>query len=482
MQSALHIQLSGSINKLGHALLNEVKITKLTNHYEDENACKNMNEEVIDILTKNLVPKDFEKNVYGEVFTPIHFVEKMLDALPASVWKKKCLKWFDPACGIGNFPIIVYYRLMKSLKSSIVSDKVRSKHIIEKMLFMNDLNHKNVVFCKKIFAMIDPEAEINISNKDFLELTGSYDIIVGNPPYNEARIKETSEQPLYSKFIVKAIEISNKLMFVVPSRWFSGGKGLDKFRKSMLSRKDIVSIHHISNSQTIWPEVDIKGGVNYFYLDKSYHGLTKFTSDLNKGQKIQLDRYDILVPDTKLYPLISKVVNYPCLSELYLSTGHFGITTNSEHFTNEPMVNSVKCYVSAKKGEQKFVNKKYIKNEYDFWKVFTPQGSGKGGDGFGNIIIGTPSEIASQTYFGFKVGSEKEAKSLKSYLETDFANYMLSLRKIDQHISKTTLKWLPLPPLDREWTDEKVSKYYGLNAKSYLGRIQKSNKKTMNLR
>jgi site-specific DNA-methyltransferase (adenine-specific) len=444
-----------------------------------------MNEEVLNILSKNLVPKDFEKNVFGEVFTPIHFVEKMLDALPASVWKNKSLKWFDPACGIGNFPIVVYYRLMDSLKHSIISDKTRSKHIIEKMLFMNELNKKNVVLCKKLFAMIDPDSTINIECKDFLQLSGSYDIIVGNPPYNEARIKETSDQPLYSKFIVKAIEMTNKLLFVVPSRWFSGGKGLDEFRKSMLLRKDIVSINNIPNSRTIWPEVEIKGGVNYFYLDKSYKGLTEFTDSLNNKQMVQLDKYDILVPDTKAYPLINKVVKYPCLSELYLSTGHFGITTNFEHFKNKLSTNLVKCYVSSKKGEEKFVLKKYIKNAYDFWKVFTPQGSGKGGDGFGNIIIGTPNEIASQTYFGFKVDSLVQAKSLKSYLETDFANYMLSLRKIDQHISEATLKWVPLPPLDREWTDAKVANYYGLNAKTYLGktrRVQKINKGTVKKR
>jgi len=137
-----------------------------------------MNEEVLNILTKNLVPKDFEKNVYGEVFTPIHFVEKMLDALPASIWKDKGLKWFDPACGIGNFPIMVYYRLMKTLDKTIVGNKARSKHIIEKMLFMNELNKKNVVLCRKLFAMIDPEAKINISNKDFLEYDAftKYDI------------------------------------------------------------------------------------------------------------------------------------------------------------------------------------------------------------------------------------------------------------------------------------------------------------------
>ena len=441
-----------------------------------------MNEEVVNILTKNLVPKEFEKNVFGEVFTPIHFIEKMLDALPASVWKDRGLRWFDPACGIGNFPVVIYYRLMKGLDKTIIRDKARSKHIIEKMLFMNEINKKNVVLLKKIFTMIDPDAKINISNKDFLELSGKYDIIVGNPPYNEARIKETSDQPLYSKFIVKAIEMTDKLLFVVPSRWFSGGKGLDEFRKSMLMRKDIVSIHHIPNSRTIWPEVEIKGGVNYFYLDKSHEGLTEFSNDSLNSHKIELDKYDILVPDTKAYPLINKVIKYPCLSDLYLSTSHFGITTNFEHYQNEPMVNSVKCYVSAKKGEQKFVNKKYVKNAYDFWKVFTPQGSGKGGDGFGNLIIGSPREIASQTYFGFKVDSLVQANSLKSYLETDFANYMLSLRKIDQHISEATLKWVPLPPLDREWTDDKVAKYYGLNAKIHFRKTRRINKSLKNIR
>jgi hypothetical protein len=231
----------------------------------------------------------------------------MLDALPASVWKDKSLTWFDPACGIGNFPIMVYYRLLKGLDKTIISDKVRSRYIIEKMLFMNELNKKNVVLCRKLFAMIDPEAKLNISNKDFLEVSGKYDIIVGNPPYNEARVKETSDQPLYSKFIVKAIEMTDKLLFVVPSRWFSGGKGLDEFRKSMLLRKDIVSINHIPNSRTIWPEVEIKGGVNYFYLDKSHNGLTEFTSDMNNKQmvKLLLDKNaDVNIHnEDKIYPI-----------------------------------------------------------------------------------------------------------------------------------------------------------------------------------
>lgn len=426
-----------------------------------------MNQEVANILTKNLVPKDFEKNQFGEVFTPLYFIEQMLDELPASVWKDKALKWFDPACGIGNFPVVVYYRLMHSLRNAIESDTARSKHIIEKMLFMNELNKTNVTNCKKIFEMIDADASPNILNKDFLQLdgeeVGKYDIIIGNPPYNDAKPKDTSAQPLYSKFIMKAIEMtSSKLLFVVPSRWFSGGNGLDDFRSFMLSRKDIVSIHHIPNSRTIWPQVDIKGGVNYFYLNKSYSGLTEFFTG-HSSRLIQLDKYDILVPDPKAYPLINKALKYPSVNELYLSMWHFGLKTNFEHFKDKPTGSAtVKCYVSAQKGGVKYVDPKYIKNPYNFWKVFTPNGSGRGGDGFGKFIIASNREIASQTYFGFRVGSQAEAKSLKSYLETDYANYMVSLRKIDQHISESTLKWVPLPPLDREWTDVKVARYFGV--------------------
>jgi hypothetical protein len=37
--------------------------------------------------------------------------------------------------------------------------------------------------------------------------------------------------------------------------------------------------------------------------------------------------------------------------------------------------------------------------------------------------------------------------------------------KSSQIISESTCKWIPLPPLDREWTNEKVNKYFKLSSK-----------------
>jgi hypothetical protein len=40
---------------------------------------------------------------------------------------------------------------------------------------------------------------------------------------------------------------------------------------------------------------------------------------------------------------------------------------------------------------------------------------------------------------------------------------MLSLRKNSQDISEPTCKWIPLPPLNKEWTDDEVYKHFKLS-------------------
>ena len=125
------------------------------------------NPKVLETIRKHLSPKDTEKNMYGEVFTPLELVYKMLSCLPNDVWKNPNLIWLDPSAGSANFPIVVYYKLMDSLKTikgnGLENEKKRSKWIIEKMLYMNELNPVNVALSKKIFKMIDPDATQNIT-------------------------------------------------------------------------------------------------------------------------------------------------------------------------------------------------------------------------------------------------------------------------------------------------------------------------------
>ena len=110
-------------------------------------------DKLLEYIKDNLTPKEKERKSSGEVFTPIYVVEDMLDKLPTKVWKDHTCKWLDPAVGIGNFPICIYLRLMDGLKSWEKNEEKRRKHIVEKMLFMVEINKKSIDLLKeKIFV------------------------------------------------------------------------------------------------------------------------------------------------------------------------------------------------------------------------------------------------------------------------------------------------------------------------------------------
>ena len=56
----------------------------------------------------------------------------------------------------------------------------------------------------------------------------------------------------------------------------TGGKGLDKFRESMLNDKRIRSIHDYLDAHGCFPSVAIEGGICYFMWDKDWQGKCNF--------------------------------------------------------------------------------------------------------------------------------------------------------------------------------------------------------------
>jgi len=421
--------------------------------------------ELLQFINNCLKPKEKEKKQFGEVFTPMELVNEMLDKLPVEVWSDPNLKWFDPANGMGNFPIAIYTRLMISLKEVIPDDMLRKRHILENMLYMSELNKKNCYICNLIFNTTG-EYKLNLYCGDSLKLDiqkewniDKFDIIVGNPPYNTG-FNEAGSSPLYNKFIEYYLNKTYLLLFVIPSRWFSGGKGLDKFREMMINRNDIVFIkHYYDASKLFGNNIRLQGGINYFLIDKSYNGLCNYNNNF-----IKLNKYDILV-DNKFYKIIDTLldyINHYNLSNIYLGR-YYNIEVNDKRLFNEELQNCIRCYVSKQKGFIKYIDKRYVNKDYNFYKVITARANGTSESTFGNIFIGDLISVHTGSYISFKTDSESKSKSLLSYLKCRMPNFMLYLRKTSQDISETTCKWIPLPPLDRIWNDELVYDYFKLD-------------------
>lgn len=189
-------------------------------------------QEVVAMLRNYVKVSKVEKKKFGEVMTPISLVEEMLDTLPKEVWSNPNLKWLDPANGVGVFPSVIVSRLMEGLKSWEHDDEKRYKHIVENMIYVCELQPKNMFLHLCAF---DPNDEylLNIYTGSFLSeefdeycknvwKVEKFDIIVMNPPYQTLKEGNRKSQPLWDKFVIKTISQlidSGYLVAVHPDSW-----------------------------------------------------------------------------------------------------------------------------------------------------------------------------------------------------------------------------------------------------------------------
>jgi hypothetical protein len=418
------------------------------------------------IIDKYLIPHDNERRIHAEVSTPYVLRQEMLDSITkygdVNFWKTPKTV-FEPCCGKGGFVVDLVEKFMNGLSDIMPDKEERYRYIVEHCIYFADINPLNIFVTK---LLIDPFGKYKLNNylgdtlaidiEQEFKLDG-FDLVVGNPPYND-ELKSTGASPLYHKFIYKYEPLTKLLQFIVPSRWFAGGKGLSEFRVWMKSRTDIVYIRHYFNSKQIFgSNVEIEGGVDHFLINKDHNGLCLFNNTL-----IDLDKYDIIVQESKYYKLIDRIIYKPNILQLYKPQQYYGIKSNDNRLVDKAEVDHISVYVSKQKGFKKYIDKKYIDVDVKKWKVITARANGKYGC-FGNKFIGKPNECHSQSYISFEVTNEGEANSLLSYLQCKLPNLLLSVRKLSQDISADTCRWIPLVPLDRTWSDDQLFEYFRLS-------------------
>jgi len=185
--------------------------------------------ELLELINSCLKPKQKEKQENGEVFTPMNLIFEMLDNLDEhystlngrSIFSERDFKWGDVVgCGMGNFSVAIYLRLMEGLKSEIPEDVSRKEHILQNMIYMAELNKKNVFITRQIFD-VNNQYNLNIYEGDALELNPlsewgfeRFDVILGNPPYNKGGIRSRTgkylgekNETVWTKFVEKSFKL-----------------------------------------------------------------------------------------------------------------------------------------------------------------------------------------------------------------------------------------------------------------------------------
>jgi site-specific DNA-methyltransferase (adenine-specific) len=286
----------------------------------------------------------------------------------ANLWADSSVRFLDPCAKSGVFPREIASRLIRGLADEIPNLEDRVNHILTKQVFgigityLTSLLARRSLYCSKHakgkhsiaksfvsddgniwFERIEhtwvqekckycsaskgafdrgegleTHAYAFIHTNDIkawlAELFGGdmqFDVVIGNPPYQlDDGGYGTSAAPIYQLFVEQALRLDPRYaVFVTPSRWMAGGKGLDKYRERMLSDKRLRNIIDYPKLYEVFPGVKIRGGISYFLWDRDYQGPCEVQT-IWDGQPVgpavsrYLDTYDILVRRNEAVPIL----------------------------------------------------------------------------------------------------------------------------------------------------------------------------------
>ena len=329
--------------------------------------------------------------------------------------------------------------------------------------------------------------EVNQMIEYITEKAGGKKIIaVGNPPYQEEDSGHgRSAKPIYNILIEYLIESGkiDQFVFVIPARWFSGGKGLDKFRSKMITSGQIKSIRYFENPHHVFPTVEIRGGVCFLHWSKNFKGNTRIDNG-QKNKKIDLMKYDIIVPHIEAHTILEKIIKKSdvFLNQVVWPRKPFGLPGNYFKNNKDYQKGSIECFCEGKK-IKKISKKLVLKNndKIDKYKVAFPEASG-GGKGKRDKILPraehffilNKNQISTETYsIANSFDTLKEAENFLKFLQTYLARFTLGLRKPTQHTSTKTFSWVPLMDTKIAWTDEKLFKHFGVSKEEQKYIIEK---------
>ena len=381
-------------------------------------------------------------------------------------------------------------------------------HITNRVLRGNHTDwHTNVCYIdnltNKIKEDIDSVVSVISNSKTFNDNNSNnnmkFTAIVGNPPYqiNDGGGMGSSAIPIYHRFVEISKQIApNYISMIMPSRWFTGGRGLDDFRISMLGDSRIGVLHYYVSASDCFANVEIKGGICYLLWDKSHDGDCAISTHYDTKDVVSSNRplieegLNVFVRDGRLVSIMKKVKAFSnqYFSDLVSANDPFGFDIREQNsykrkkitYDMAPFPNSIPLYYNGwSKDGVGYVSQSLIRKNVDLVKsikFYIPKAWGNGditNDKLKPLVVEGDS-CCTETYLtvgGFS--SIEERDNAVTYTQTKFFHILVFVLKNTQNTMQKAYSIVPLqdftPSSDIDWSksiveiDKQLYTKYGLS-------------------
>ena len=264
------------------------------------------------------------------------------------------------------------------------------------------------------------------------------------------------------------------LSMIIPSRWFSGGKGMDEFRDSMLHDNRLRRIVDYPEAIDAFSGVQIKGGVMYFLWDRDNEGDVKVSTFKKDRITSTLERplleegATTFIRFNEAIPILKKVTSKheQSISGQISARKPFGLDTLYKGH-DKKHEGRITLYQNGGIGYADRIALSKGKEFIDKHKVLIPR-AGSGSDAFPHIILGKPfiataPSACTETYIvAGAYDTIEECKNLQSYISTRFFRFLVLLMKVTQDATAKVYSFVPVQDFNEEWSDEKLYSKYGI--------------------
>lgn len=327
-----------------------------------------------------------------------------------------------------------------------------------------------------------------------------FDFAIGNPPYNvEAQQTSTSDDPVYHLFMDEANTIASHVLLITPARFLmNAGKTPEKWNQKMLNDPHFKVLDFTENSQDIFPNALIPGGITITYRDaeKEFGAIENF---IPFPELMKIDRkvrsfneptIDSMIYSQNKFNLDALYRDYPELREVLGSDGkdkrfrQYSLERFPNLFKESQHSGDMRILgLIDRKRAYRYINSKYV--EDNSWngkyKVFVPFSNGASGTLgekparlISKPVIAYPGDGITQTFIGVgEFQTEEEAKNLFKYIKTKFARVLLGILKVTQGNKAETWKHVPIQDFtnqsDIDWSkgleeiDQQLYRKYNLD-------------------